>query len=94
MITITFEVVMGIFNPARYGIAEHCGYDITKLHDNYRSIKLLKNRDDFENRVINLFFDGACDYFRELPSIKDKEKLTNVYKYAQQLAESRRRTNG
>jgi len=87
------EFVLGIFNPARYGIKEHAGFDIQKLHDNYRSLSILKNRDDYEGYKIPLFFDGACDYFKELPRQKDnpnyQNQITEIYKYAKELYDSR-----
>jgi hypothetical protein len=85
------EFCFGIFNPARYGIKEHNGMDILKLSDNYRSLSIMKNRDDFEGHKIRLFFDGACDYFRQMPD--DPETIKEVYKYAKQLKEQRKKLN-
>lgn len=89
MVGRDFEVVFGLFNPARYGIDEHEGYDITKLKDNYRDLKVLKNRDDFEGKRVALFFDGACDYFRELPHNREVSAMNGWYDYAKKLNETR-----
>lgn len=61
------KVVLGLFAPDRYEIREHMGYDIAVLKDNYRSLKILKNRFGRPNLSKGLYFDGAINYFKELP---------------------------
>ncbi len=65
------DEVIGLFAPDRYEIAEHEGYDISKLNDNYRSLSILKSRDGMPNKRLALFFDGATNYFSELPKKAD-----------------------
>lgn len=83
------EVIFGTFNPARYNIQVHNGYMITKLKDNYRSLNLLKYRDGVEGRKLPLFFDGACDFFAEMPKLDDTKTINKIYNYAKKLAEER-----
>lgn len=78
-------VAFGIFAPNRYDITEHNGYDITILKDHYRSLSLLKQRDDRANVKLPLFFQGESDYFNEMPRIDEKDKLNKVYEYAKTL---------
>lgn len=72
-------IVFGIFAPARYRIENHNGYDITILQDNYRSLKILKQRDDKANIVLPLYFEGESDFFKTLPPADNKELMTKIY---------------
>lgn len=60
-------LVLGLFAPDRYKISEHNGYNIKQLRDNYRSLKVLKNRLGPSGGTLGLFFNGACLHFEELP---------------------------
>jgi len=63
-----YEIVLGLFNPSRYDIETHNGYDISILGRNYRCLKFLKDRHyGLENASLGLFFDGASGMFKELP---------------------------
>jgi hypothetical protein len=63
-----YEVVLGLFNPARYDIDLHNGYDISILGRNYRSLKFLKDRHfGLENSSLGMYFEGASGIFQELP---------------------------
>lgn len=79
------NVVLGLFAPDRYSIAEHNGYDISFFRDRYRSMTILKDRDGVSNRKLPLFFNGAVDFFKELPRADDAEGIRRVYEYVNQL---------
>ncbi len=79
------NVVLGLFAPDRYGIDSHNGYDVSHLRDRYRSMSILKDRDGVANKKLPLFFDGAVDFFKELPRADDIEGMRRVYEYANQL---------
>lgn len=65
------DLVLGIFAPERYKIENFRGYDITKLKDRYRAIKILKDRDyGLANGYLNLYMNGATNIFKELPPAK------------------------
>jgi len=66
-----FHVVIGLFAPDRYEIAEYEGYNIQKLRDNFRSIIVLKNRKGRSNVEIPALFYGDVNYIAELPAAKD-----------------------
>lgn len=78
-------IAFGIFGPHRYGIASHSGYDINILKDHYRSLSLLKQRDDRANLKLPLFFIGESDYFMEMPNHDNRELLDNIYEYSRKL---------
>lgn len=72
-------VVLGLFAPDRYEIKKHLNYDILKLKDNYRSLKILKNRLGRPNLKTGLYFDGKTNEFFELPHYEssDMDELYN-----------------
>lgn len=72
-------IVFGIFSPVRYGIEKHNGYDINVLRDNYRSLKVLKQRDSVANVALPLYFEGGSDFFKTLPPSGDAIILNKVY---------------
>lgn len=65
------HVVLGLFAPDRHGIEEYQGYNIDLLQDNFRSLIILKNRIGIPNKEVPLYFDGATNVFKELPSSED-----------------------
>lgn len=74
------NVVLGLFSPARFGLTEYMGYDITKLKDNIRFLEVIVNRDGEMGGMVALYFDGAVCLFKELPSPKDTAELQKFYK--------------
>lgn len=74
-------IAFGIFNPYRYKIEQHSGYDITIMKDNYRSLKLLKQRDERASVAWPLYFEGESDFFKTLPVAKDenRELIKKIY---------------
>lgn len=75
------NVVLGLFAPDRYGIPEHEGFDIDFFQDNYRSISIMKDRDGISNKKLPTYFNGAVDYFRELPKPSDLKGMSQVQAY-------------
>jgi len=70
------DLVLGVFAPTRYGIDVYEGYKIAPADggfgDQFRSIKFLKDRHyGLANSKINLFFNGAINFFVELPKAED-----------------------
>ena len=57
------------------------------LKDNIRFLEVLLNRHGQSNGVIALYFDGAINYFSELPKATDKEGLEKVYNYIKSIKE-------
>jgi len=65
------DVMLGLFAPARYNIAQYPaeeGYDLTKLGDSFRELSILLNRRGISGRTIPLYFRGDTNFFKELPS--------------------------
>jgi len=77
-----YHLVLALFNPHKFKIGDYKGYDIKRIGNNFREIEVLKNNDGFDNIQVPLYFDGATEYFRELPnSEKQKEDLLRFYEW-------------
>lgn len=74
-------VMLGITSPYTHELPEYLGYDITKLRSNVRFLEIVLNREGESNGIVGLYFDGATNYFSELPLPKDSEGLRKVYSY-------------
>lgn len=61
------NIVLGLFAPNRFELPDYRGYNIKLLQDNFRSLSILKNRNGISNVHTGLYFDGATNYFEELP---------------------------
>ena len=62
----TDKVIFALFDPSRYGLKTYNGINIAALGDNFRAMKILKNRYGISNRTVPLFFEGASGRFNEL----------------------------
>jgi replicative DNA helicase len=81
------DIVMALFDPMRYKVADPSGYDLDKLKDQYgtkyfRSLRLIKNSYGEDDVRIGLAFLGELGLFKELPRKKDiteadYESITN-----------------
>jgi len=78
--------IMGLYNPSKFNKKEHLGYDILRLKDNGRFLKILDDRDyGAGGNICPLFFDGATSTFKELPLTVNKVELEKYYRYAEFL---------
>ena len=74
------NVMLGLTSPYMHELPEYCGYDIQKLKGNARFLEVVINRDGQSNGIIGLYFDGACNFYAELPLPNDKTGLDAIYK--------------
>lgn len=70
------DVVLALFDPMRYKVADPSGYDLNKLRDDYgakyfRSLRLIKNSYGEDDVRIGLGFLGQVGMFKELPRQRD-----------------------
>jgi hypothetical protein len=75
------DLILGLFSPALHEIKNYRGYSIEKLRDNYRNLSILRNRYGLSALSIGLFFNGAVNYFEELPKSEDFKTNPNLYDY-------------
>lgn len=79
------DIVLGLFSPARFGISEYFGYDISILKDHIRFLEIIVNRNGQMGGLLPLWFDGdVCD-FKEMPKPDDKAAMTSVYNLCKHL---------
>jgi hypothetical protein len=84
------NLAVGIFSPFKHDLKEYLGYDITKFRDNIRFAEVLINRGGSPGGICPLYFDGAVNYFQELPLPNDNVGLNRVY---QLLSNIRNKSN-
>lgn len=72
------NTIVGLFSPFRHEIQEYLGYDITFFRDNIRFLEILGGREGGGGTVCPLYFDGAVNYFKELPKPTDTQTLEKV----------------
>lgn len=79
------NLILGLYSPYRYGIRDYENYDITKMKDNIRFLEIIAGRQGGGGNVCPLYFDGAVNYFKELPLPNDKINMEKVYKLVESL---------
>lgn len=77
--------VFGLFAPDRYQIEECDNYRVDVMQDHFRVLLILKSRDGESNVRTPLFFDGATNYFKEMPRVENSNEVEKVYQYVQNL---------
>lgn len=73
------NIVLGIFNPNKFGLETWLGYDIKQLGNYVRFVKILAARDYEGDISFGFFFDGATCDFKELPKPDNIQELDKVY---------------
>ena len=73
------SMMLGITNPFSFELPEYLGYDISKLKSHARFLEIVLNREGESNDITPLYFDGATNYFAELPPSKDSASMQKVY---------------
>ena len=69
------NIMLGLFAPHRYKIDDYEDYDIQKLGDNYREMSILLNRSGSGGLNLDLYFNGASNFFAKLPNPDNMEKM-------------------
>jgi replicative DNA helicase len=70
------DIVMALFDPLRYKVADPSGYNLDKLRDDFgakyfRSLRLIKNSYGSDDIRIGLAFLGEIGMFKELKRRKE-----------------------
>lgn len=81
------NVVLGLFSPFRHEIPMYYNYDITRFRDNIRFLEILASREGGGGTVAPLYFDGAVNYFKELPKPDNPTGMQAVYKILDKIRE-------
>ena len=73
------SIMLGITNPFAFEVPEYLGFDISWLKGDARFLEIVLNREGESNDIAPLYFDGATNYFTELPPPKDSVSMQKVY---------------
>lgn len=80
-----FDYILGLFSPFRHEIPDYHGYDITFFRDNIRFLEILGGREGGGGITCPLYFDGAVNYFKELPLPKQKAEMDAVEHFIKKI---------
>lgn len=72
------NVILGLFSPFRHHIPEYDGFNIKFFKDNIRFLEILGGREGGAGTICPLYFNGACNFFSELPKSDDVNKIKLV----------------
>src|SRR5690625_738153 len=61
------NVILGLFSPFRHEIPQYYGYNIKQFRDNIRFLEIIGGREGGGGTICPLYFDGAVNFFKELP---------------------------
>jgi len=75
------NVILGLFSPFRHEIKTYYGYDISFFKDNIRFLEILGGREGGGGTICPLYFDGAVNFFKELPKPDNMTQLKLVYDF-------------
>ena len=73
------DIILGLFSPFRHEIPDYMGYDVRFFKDNIRFLEILGGRDGGGGTTCPLYFDGAVNYFKELPLPNESSKMSQVH---------------
>lgn len=77
------NMVFGIYSPFKHDKPDYKEYNITRLRNYGRFVKVLEDRDgESTGEIIPLLFDGAVTIFDEMPK-PDDPAVEDCYKYAE-----------
>lgn len=79
MLSRDVNMMFGLFSPYRHGIHDYMGYSIDKFEDNIRFLEIMISREGGGGMTCPLYFDGAVNFFRELPLPNDGIGIAKVY---------------
>jgi hypothetical protein len=61
------NIMLSLFNPTSYNLEEYENIDLRRIGRWHRELYLNLNRDGLSNVQVQLYFNGACNEFIELP---------------------------
>lgn len=84
------NTILGLFAPFRHKIEFYpnrkSGYDIYKFKDHIRFLEILASRDGGAGTICPLYFDGAVNFFQELPPSDSTAELQNIYSQINEIS--------
>ena len=62
-----YDYIFGIYDPLRHSTDNYRGWPVAKMNQRYREFLVLKSRYGISNLSTDLFYDGAVNFFAQLP---------------------------
>lgn len=81
-------IIISVYSPDKFGFDEYHGYDIKRMRDTFRAVKILKNRLGSPNKYIHFLFDGATNRFEELPVPDGTHHTAEIIEKYYQISDS------
>lgn len=75
-----YMVTIGLFNPAKYGLARYANYNTKDFDKNLRVFSLIKHRNGEPEIQKAMWFDGVSNKFEELPSPDKTQEIIDFIK--------------
>lgn len=72
------SIILGLFSPYLHDLQDYRKYK-PSMKDTYRDLSILRDRNGNSNLHIPLYFNGACNYFKEIPTEVQQITQTNMY---------------
>ena len=79
------DVILGLFSPFRHEMPVYLDYDVKKFRDNIRFLEIVGGREGGGGTICPLYFDGAVNYFKELPLPSQHEQMKKVYDFVDEI---------
>lgn len=79
------NVILGLFSPFRHEIPEYMGYNVKFFKDNIRFLEIIGGREGGAGTICPLYFNGAVNYFKELPLSSNIIALKKVKEYIEKI---------
>jgi len=85
------DLILGLFSPFRHEMPEYYGYNVKFFRDNIRFLEIVGGREGGGGTTCPLYFDGAVNYFKELPKPSDDIGLKKVYDFINNIVRKNER---
>lgn len=85
------NVIFGLFSPFRHHIPEYEGRDIKFYKDNIRFLEIIGGREGGAGVIAPIYFNGAVNYFCELPKLTDNNNISKFNQLVINLRKNERK---
>ena len=75
------NLILGLFSPFKHEIPTYLNYDIRYFKDKIRFLEIIGGREGGGGTICPLYFDGAVNYFKELPKPDNVKDMKEVYNF-------------
>lgn len=80
------NLILGLFSPFKHEIPNYLNYDIRYFKDKIRFLEIIGGREGGGGTICPLYFDGAVNYFKELPKPDNQKEMKEFYNFIDNYA--------